>query len=114
VTGIVSVFFPQTDSYYSIYPKQRGEEIKSLNLLAPRRGAKVILVAANGGGIQAAAWSARVLTGIEEGCRSGGDCGGRSFARSVRVISAVSGGSVGAMYFANAYGKYGAKEGELP
>src|SRR5262249_26109074 len=57
---------------------------------------------------------ARVLTGFEEGCRGGGDCGRRSFARSVRVISAVSGGSVGAMYFANAYGKYGAKEGELP
>jgi hypothetical protein len=83
-------------------------------LLAPRKGAKVILVAANGGGIQAAAWSARVLTGIEEGCRSGGDCGGHSFASSIRVISAVSGGSVGAMYFANAYGKYGAKDGELP
>jgi hypothetical protein len=30
------------------------------------------------------------------------------------LISAVSGGSVGAMYFANAYGKYGAAEGELP
>jgi hypothetical protein len=112
--GIISIFFPQTDSYYFIYPKDAGAEIKPQNLLAPRRGAKVILVAANGGGIQAAAWSARVLTGIEEGCRSGGDCGGRSFARSVRVISAVSGGSVGAMYFANAYGKYGAKEGELP
>jgi hypothetical protein len=112
--GLISIFFPQTDSYYFIYPKDAGAEIKPQNLLAPRRGAKVILVAANGGGIQAAAWSARVLTGIEEGCRSGGDCGGRSFARSVRVISAVSGGSVGAMYFANAYGKYGAKEGELP
>jgi hypothetical protein len=112
--GLISIFFPQTDSYYFIYPKDAGAEIRPQNLLAPRRGAKVILVAANGGGIQAAAWSARVLTGIEEGCRGGGDCGGRSFARSVRVISAVSGGSVGAMYFANAYGKYGAKEGELP
>ena len=112
--GLISIFFPQTDSYYFIYPKDAGAEIRPQNLLAPRSGAKVILVAANGGGIQAAAWSARVLTGIEEGCRSGGDCGGRSFARSVRVISAVSGGSVGAMYFANAYGKYGAKEGELP
>jgi hypothetical protein len=114
VTGIISIFFPQTDSYYFIYRKEHAEEIKPQNLLAPRNGAKVILVAANGGGIQAAAWSARVLTGIEEGCRSGGNCGGRSFARSVRAISAVSGGSVGAMYFANAYGKYGAKEGELP
>jgi Patatin-like phospholipase len=114
VTGIVSLFFPHADSYYFIYPKAAGENVKPQSLLAPRSGAKVILVAANGGGIQAAAWSARVLTGIEEVCRDGGDCGGRSFARSVRVISAVSGGSVGAMYFANAYGKYGAKEGELP
>ncbi|HEX5082384.1 MAG TPA: patatin-like phospholipase family protein, partial [Blastocatellia bacterium] len=109
VTGTISIFFPQTDSYYFIYPKVAGAEIKPQNLLAPRKGAKVILIAANGGGIQAAAWSARVLTGIEEGCRSGNDCGGRSFARSVRVVSAVSGGSVGAMYFVNAY-----KEGELP
>jgi predicted acylesterase/phospholipase RssA len=114
VTGIISIFFPQSDSYYFIYRKEQAEEIKPQNLLAPRKGAKVILVAANGGGIQAAAWSVRVLTGIEEGCRGGGDCDGRSFARSVRAISAVSGGSVGAMYFANAYGKYGAKEGELP
>jgi hypothetical protein len=114
VTGIISIAFPHADSYYIIYPKAPGEEIKPQNLLAPRKGAKVILVAANGGGIQAAAWSARVLTGIEESCRGGGDCGESSFARSVRVISAVSGGSVGAMYFVNAYGKYGAKEGELP
>jgi hypothetical protein len=114
VTGIISIFFPQSDNYYFIHRKEHAEEIKPQNLLAPRKGAKVILVAANGGGIQAAAWSVRVLTGIEEGCRGGGDCGGRSFARSVRAISAVSGGSVGAMYFANAYGKYGAKEGELP
>ncbi len=112
--GLISTVFPHPDSYYFIYPKDAGAEIRPQNLLAPRKGAKVILVAANGGGIQAAAWSARVLTGIEEVCRSGGDCGESSFARSVRVISAVSGGSVGAMYFANAYGKYGAKEGELP
>jgi len=114
VTGLISILFPQTDSYYFIEVKKPGEEIRPQNLLAPRKGAKVILVAANGGGIQAAAWSARVLTGIEAGCRSGGDCGGRSFARSIRVISAVSGGSVGAMYFVNSYGKYGAKDGELP
>ncbi len=112
--GLASIVFPRADSYYFIYPKGADAEVRPQDLLAPREGAKVILVAANGGGIQASAWSARVLTGIEEACRAGGDCGGRSFARSIRVISAVSGGSVGAMYFANAYGKYGAKEGELP
>lgn len=56
----------------------------------------MIVVAASGGGIQAAAWTARVLTGLEE-------VFGEDFARSIRVVSAVSGGSVGAMYFINEY-----------
>ncbi len=68
----------------------------------------VIVVAANGGGIQAAAWTARVLTGLEEQCRAtlGERC---RFAESIKLISAVSGGSVGAMYVANAY-----QNGTLP
>jgi hypothetical protein len=56
----------------------------------------LILVAVSGGGIQAAAWAARVLTGLEE------ENPGK-FGRHTRLISSVSGGSVGAMYFANAY-----------
>lgn len=110
--GFASMIFPRSDSYYFIYPKAASAEAESApqNLIGPRDGAKVILVAANGGGIQASAWTARVLTGVEESCRNSGDCGGRSFARSVRLISAVSGGSVGAMYFANAY----QPDGNLP
>ena len=49
-----------------------------------------VLIAVSGGGIQAAAWTARVLTGLKE--ESG-------FESHVRFISAVSGGSVGAMNF---------------
>jgi len=48
-----------------------------------------ILVAASGGGIQSAAWTARVLTGLDEAVPE--------FRSRVRLISAVSGGSVGAM-----------------
>lgn len=47
-----------------------------------------IVVAASGGGIQAAAWTARVMTALDA-------IGG--FRSSLRVVSAVSGGSVGAM-----------------
>jgi hypothetical protein len=109
---IGSIIFPRSDSYYFIYPKPANTDAEFMpqDLIGQREGAKVILVAANGGGIQAAAWTARVLTGIEEGCRNGGDCGGRSFARSIRWISAVSGGSVGVMYFINAY----RDDGNLP
>lgn len=59
----------------------------------------MILVATTGGGIQSAAWTARVLTGLNEqiALSNGG------FSRNVRLISAVSGGSVGAMYFTASY-----------
>jgi hypothetical protein len=118
--GAVSLVFRRADSYYLIYPtnwpKAATADVgfTAQNLMGRRENARIILVAANGGGIQASAWTARVLTGLEKGCRNSPDCAGRSFARSVRVISAVSGGSVGAMYFANAYGQRGAQEGELP
>jgi hypothetical protein len=55
------------------------------------RGApRVIVVAAEGGGIQAAAWTAEILTHLSaiEG-----------FDASVKAISSVSGGSVGAMHY---------------
>ncbi len=52
------------------------------------------VIAVDGGGIQAAAWGATVLTGIEERWQG--------FHRSVGIISAVSGGSVGTMLFVSA------------
>ena len=60
---------------------------------------RIILVAAGGGGIQASAWTARVLTGLEEICAEKRP--GR-FSQSVKLLSGVSGGSVGIMYFVTA------------
>lgn len=55
------------------------------------RGAdRVIIVAAEGGGIQAAAWTAEILTRL-----SSID----GFDSSLKAVSAVSGGSVGAMHY---------------
>jgi hypothetical protein len=59
----------------------------------------VIVVAASGGGVQSAIWTARVLTGIEERCRRDG-C---RAAEAIAAISATSGGGVGAMQFVAAY-----------
>lgn len=66
---------------------------KAIPPLAPaadllRGSDPVVLIAASGGGIQAAAWTARVVTGLE-------DVDG--FRQRLRLISAVSGGSVGTM-----------------
>lgn len=59
--------------------------------IAKGRGPLLTIVAVDGGGIQAAAWGATVLTRIEEQWRE--------FHRSIGLISSVSGGSVGTVYF---------------
>jgi hypothetical protein len=61
-----------------------------------RQHALLTVVAVDGGGIQAAAWGARVLAGIQAKWPE--------FYRSARFISSVSGGSVGTMYFVGALG----------
>ena len=64
---------------------------------------RVVVVATAGGGIQAAAWTARVLTGLHEELKNiSGE--GTDFANSIAAISSVSGGAVGTMFFANEYG----------
>jgi hypothetical protein len=52
----------------------------------------IVIVLAPGGGIHASAWTGRVLSGLHE--RYGERFGGR-----LKLISAVSGGSVGAMFY---------------
>ncbi len=52
----------------------------------------LVIVCASGGGIQAAGWTARVLCGLQELL-------GESFTQAIGLISSVSGGSVGAMYY---------------
>jgi hypothetical protein len=60
----------------------------------PRQGSKrpLTVVATAGGGIQAAAWTAQVLTGLQSECKAD------KFASSLLLVSSVSGGSVGAMF----------------
>lgn len=99
--GIQQKLTPREVLYRGKRPAKDAAQIDS----APKRN-YVILVAADGGGIQAAVWTTQVLTGIEEHCRqifpneSHERCGG-----AIRLISSVSGGSVGAMHFVNAYDK---------
>ncbi len=52
----------------------------------------VIAIAAAGGGIQAAAWTSQVLCGLRQEL-------GLAFEQNVAVISGVSGGSVGTMFY---------------
>ena len=65
---------------------------------APVRRDTAIVVAASGGGTQAAAWTARVLSGLDNEC--GHSC---AFSESIALISGTSGGAVGGMFVAQGY-----------
>lgn len=60
------------------------------------RPSYAVVVAASGGGVKAALWTARVLQAADE-------IGGADFTNSIVALSTTSGGSVGAMYFTAAH-----------
>jgi len=95
----VTSFLPWSDFYYPVKSLEPTSEVAAVNDKGTEDGS-IIVVAVNGGGIQAAAWSARVLTGLEKKCRKECD---RQFDRDIALISSVSGGSIGTMYFVNEY-----------
>ena len=102
---VLTAFLPMSDHFYQTRQVQPGYSAPPAEVLL-NSDAPVIVIATNGGGIQAAAWTAQVLTGLEQAARvEFGDL----FGRSVRMISSVSGGGVGAMYFINQY-----QDGHLP
>lgn len=95
---ILLIAYASSPNYY--YSVQNGrtltplmpEEVIGAGGADPRQ---IIVVATEGGGIQAAAWTARVLTGLQQDFPE--------FGKAVRLISSVSGGSTGALFFVNAY-----------
>lgn len=95
--GIYQFWVPYDHRFATINVISTGEsnpiESKSVatNLRPDSRNIKIIVVAP-GGGIHASAWTGTVLAGLHE--RYGID-----FEDSLHLVSAVSGGSVGAMYY---------------
>jgi hypothetical protein len=93
---------PWSDHFYKTYAGPHGYSAKPGAILNVDADRPAIVVAANGGGIQAAAWTARVLTGLDRALRPEF---GDTYANAIRLISSVSGGGVGAMHFAGKYQK---------
>ncbi len=107
---LITAQLPNTDHFYRTKtpddPRSEGcfpDTPNPAEVLLASKSPKVILVAASGGGIQAAAWTARVLTGLELEWRKTQPDDPNAFSKSLRLISSVSGGGVGAMYFVNQY-----------
>jgi hypothetical protein len=109
---VLSSQFPQSDHYFALRDGVLNPAVSPAEALDAHRysrpldrkhpNGQVVVVATAGGGIQAAGWTAQVLTGLQKRCTeiSGGKV---NFANSVAAISGVSGGAVGALFFVNAY-----------
>jgi len=95
-----TAWIPWSDHVYHTYAGPHGYSAKPGALLNIDAGKPAIVVAANGGGIQAGAWTARVLAGLDRALRPEF---GDAYASAIRLISSVSGGGVGSMHFVDKY-----------
>lgn len=88
-------WFERTDHIFSTRPlTQAFDPPRPADLLRPREN-RVVLVAVSGGGVFSAGWSTQVLGGLSTDIPA--------FSPTLRLVSAVSGGSVGAMYYLDAF-----------
>ncbi len=104
--------FGSSDHFYQVRtPPQGVISLTPAEVVSNRKSPAIVVVAANGGGIQASAWAARVLVGLVKQCRKEfgiefkTNC--QEFAKAIYLISSASGGSVGSMYFVDAYSENG-------
>ena len=108
ILSLATTYTPESDHFYRVEPVsglppllRPSALVKDRAVLAHRR---FIVVATAGGGIQAAAWTARVLHGLEEECAQQAEPDNKCDLRdSLLVISGVSGGSLGAMAYARSF-----------
>ena len=109
---VVSNRASKSDNFYELRPSSTIAAVSPTQVLtaesrltpdADHPRGRVTVIATAGGGIQAAAWTAQVLTGLQTQLRSGPPEQAVNFANSIALISSVSGGAVGTMYFVNQY-----------
>ncbi len=101
LTTICAYLGGTTENYFYSEPAasdQRNRALTPAEVLRNRGNSPIIVVSAAGGGIQATAWTAQVLAGLRADEQTGS-----KFAQEVTVLSGVSGGSVGVMFFLGTY-----------
>jgi len=98
-------FSIKADHYYRVWTRPSlDRELTPGEIVgrAAQQHRPVVVVAAAGGGIQSAAWTTSVLDQL--GKRLKADSGGAyDLPHSIRLISGVSGGSVGGMFYAECF-----------
>lgn len=86
--GWINGFLPWADHTYNLLPRSAAPAPSPFQVLRAKDRSCAIVVAAAGGGIQAAAWTAKVLEGLHMEF-------GAEFDRALCLVSSISGGSTG-------------------
>lgn len=109
VLATFSAHSPSSDHYYRLQPSTAPIPVSAHQGVAAKvqSNRPMVVVTTAGGGIQAALWTVRVLTGLQ----SRASTATQSFADSVAMISSVSGGAAGALFFASQYADPGTPGG---
>jgi hypothetical protein len=94
VCAVLVKYFHGADHTYEMIARASAPLPAPNTVLTANKRKCAILVAAAGGGIQAAAWTAQVLKGLH-------DDRGAEFDRSLAALSGISGGSVGCACYAH-------------
>jgi predicted acylesterase/phospholipase RssA len=92
--AVINSFLPGADHVYTMLPRSEIPAGDPAAVLNANGKEYAIVVAAAGGGIQAAAWTAQVLEGLRE-------THGPTFDQALRMISGISGGSMGSACYVN-------------
>lgn len=92
IYGVVTALTSPADHVYHLVPLDSAPAPNPADTLLASGDSCAIVVAAEGGGIQAAAWAAQVLEGLRAKF-------GTRFDSALRMISSVSGGSVGCAFY---------------
>lgn len=90
--GWINGFLPWTDHTYNLLPRSEPPAPQPYEVLSAKNRNCAIVVAVAGGGIQAAAWSAKVLQELHNDH-------GAAFDQALCLISSISGGSTGSAYY---------------
>lgn len=101
VSSVPTSFWHGSDHLFDLAPGTSVSLLTPREALLKKKRKRFIAIAAAGGGIQAAAWTAKVLCELRT---TSGNIQAGDFAGAVGVMSGVSGGSVGILNYLTTYG----------
>lgn len=91
----INAWIPLADHTYAMVERSTVKAAEPDKILMAKGRKRAIVVAAAGGGIQSAAWTAQVLEGLRQ-------LHGQAFDDALCLISSISGGSTGSACYINA------------